>query len=258
MGVQSTRFPSDLDRARPGPASPAGRQAILDALETPSNGRMDARRSVSLDQRPRPYGPWPVDRACFRRRRSRLAAPTVPVPLGQGGHAQGVLAGHCRRAGDGTRWFDWVRCRVAHAATLQADYRFQNDLSDFNGVGPNLVDIGPGISSFITDDVDLSDRTVYRCPQGDKGAGRHVRSGHPERPVHRRRAVPVRHGHRLPRRSHVDRSAGPPVLSALSRQEPLVHQEPAERGVVGVEAPEHGVHLTLRVAHPHVELQGQP
>src|SRR5690242_20492459 len=60
------------------------------------------------------------------------------------------------------------------------------------------------------------------------------------------------------RLSDVDAAARSPVLSALPRPQPLVDQVPAERRDVRMEPPEDPVHLALRVALAHVELECEP
>jgi uncharacterized delta-60 repeat protein/uncharacterized repeat protein (TIGR01451 family) len=55
----------------------------------------------------------------------------------------------------------------ASAATLTADYRFQNTRSSSVGSPPDLVDIGPGTNSFQTDTVDGQAQTVLAFPMGN-------------------------------------------------------------------------------------------
>lgn len=50
---------------------------------------------------------------------------------------------------------------------LKADYRFQGSLSSSVSGAPALVDVGPGVNTFATENIDGVDRTVLQFPQGN-------------------------------------------------------------------------------------------
>jgi hypothetical protein len=54
--------------------------------------------------------------------------------------------------------------RPVLAATLEADYQFNNTLSSSVGTAPALTNIGPGINSFATETVDDVTRRVLTFP----------------------------------------------------------------------------------------------
>ncbi len=50
---------------------------------------------------------------------------------------------------------------------LKADYRFQGTLASSTSGAPALVNVGPGVNAFATEDVDGTNRTVLEFPQGN-------------------------------------------------------------------------------------------
>jgi hypothetical protein len=55
----------------------------------------------------------------------------------------------------------------AHGATLVGDYRFDNRLAASDGSGAPLTNVGPGASSFATENVGGHNQTVLRFPRGN-------------------------------------------------------------------------------------------